>query len=459
MIPIEKINKEMEKFLKSPEKNKINFDLMANTDEDETLINKTKARDEQVQQQIKVDWTSKMNPTRDQLFCGSCWAFSTIAAIEGNYNIRFGNSPVFSEQELVDCSEKNYDCLGGFPERALDYIKENGIAYGNEYPYISGYMNQKDVCKSSTTGRNMIIEDYEYCPLETCTKTQLYSMLQKGPVTVLVDADGGTESARLFKLYTEGIIENMPCTKPTHAVVLVGSDYDDRGQYLIGRNSWGAGWGDKGNFKIRAYSFDKTCFMESFGVLPIIKNSSNPIRPPVVQGCLKFYSECGFKGKVKEICENTPIIENFSLITGFEIGKFKNVKIYTSDQNCKGTHYILDQSNACFQTNGLPNLVNNVKSIIVDDQKPPSGCIWVYDQNCFSGNKLEICANVPDLNASNFGNRISSINFGPNIADITIYLDAYYQGSYTSIQREITGMADTWIDKDIESIKITKYGK
>ena len=160
MIPIEKLHEEMKQFLKTPEaeEKKLNFDLMA--DEDEALINKTNSQKEQVQQQIKVNWTSKMNPTRDQAFCGSCWAFATIASVEGNYNIKYGNSPNFSEQELVDCNSTNYDCNGGFPERALDYMRQYGIAYGSEYPYISGINNQKDVCKSYYTSRNMIIDNY-----------------------------------------------------------------------------------------------------------------------------------------------------------------------------------------------------------------------------------------------------------------------------------------------------------
>jgi len=46
MIPIEKINKAMKKFLKDPVKNKVNFDLMADADEDESLNNRTNNKDE-----------------------------------------------------------------------------------------------------------------------------------------------------------------------------------------------------------------------------------------------------------------------------------------------------------------------------------------------------------------------------------------------------------------------------
>ncbi len=282
-------------------------------------------------------------------------------------------------------------------------------------------------------------------------------MLQKGPVIVLIDSDGGTESAKIFRFYTTGIIESMPCKAPTHAVVLVGSDYDSRGQYLIGRNSWGAGWGDKGNFSIRVNTYGNTCFMESYGILPIVKNSSNPVPNPPGPGCLKLYSECYLKGNVKEICQNTASIQNFPSIAGFDIGKFTNVKLYFYSENCLGAHYNLDQSVSCFSTNGYPYLVNAVKSIVVEEQKPPRGCVWVFSQNCISGERLEICNDVPDLNAFNFGNKISSITIGPGISGITIFLSINYQGSYAFINNEIHGMAGTWMDKDIESIKLTKY--
>jgi hypothetical protein len=37
-----------------------------------------------------VDWTSYMNPVRDQGNCGSCWSFATIATVEGRWAIKRG---------------------------------------------------------------------------------------------------------------------------------------------------------------------------------------------------------------------------------------------------------------------------------------------------------------------------------------------------------------------------------
>lgn len=53
----------------------------------------------------EVDWRSSMNPVRDQGNCGSCWAFATIATVEGRWSIKRGGQQIsLSEQLLVDCS-------------------------------------------------------------------------------------------------------------------------------------------------------------------------------------------------------------------------------------------------------------------------------------------------------------------------------------------------------------------
>lgn len=53
----------------------------------------------------QVDWRSKgvVNKVQDQGNCGSCWAFSSIAAIESSHAINTGNLLKLSEQHFVDC--------------------------------------------------------------------------------------------------------------------------------------------------------------------------------------------------------------------------------------------------------------------------------------------------------------------------------------------------------------------
>jgi C1A family cysteine protease len=63
-----------------------------------------------------VDWRTKgaVNPVQNQGQCGSCWAFSATAAIEGHHFIQTGKLLKLSEQEFVDCDKTSAGCSGGW---------------------------------------------------------------------------------------------------------------------------------------------------------------------------------------------------------------------------------------------------------------------------------------------------------------------------------------------------------
>jgi len=68
---------------------------------------------------VEVDWVAQgaVNPIQNQGSCGSCWAFSAVASIEGAHWRSTGALGKFSEQELVDCAflggYGNLGCSGG----------------------------------------------------------------------------------------------------------------------------------------------------------------------------------------------------------------------------------------------------------------------------------------------------------------------------------------------------------
>nr|GMC55059.1 low-temperature-induced cysteine proteinase-like [Ipomoea batatas] len=78
-----------------------------------------------------IDWREKGAVTE-----GSCWAFSTIAGVEGVNQIATGNLISLSEQELVD---------GGLMDYAFEFIiKNGGIDSEEDYPYTG----KDDKCNS-----------------------------------------------------------------------------------------------------------------------------------------------------------------------------------------------------------------------------------------------------------------------------------------------------------------------
>jgi C1A family cysteine protease len=85
-----------------------------------------------------VDWRSKgvVSPVQDQGNCGSCWAFSSTAAIESSHAIQTGKLLKLSEQHFVDCDKDNNEgCNGGLEVWAFQFAEKNKIALESDYPY------------------------------------------------------------------------------------------------------------------------------------------------------------------------------------------------------------------------------------------------------------------------------------------------------------------------------------
>lgn len=86
----------------------------------------------------KFDWRDNngVTPVRSQGSCGSCWAFSAIAAVESRIMIELDREVDLSEQHLVSSCCSAGSCSGGWPDKSLHYIETMGVPTEKCYPYV-----------------------------------------------------------------------------------------------------------------------------------------------------------------------------------------------------------------------------------------------------------------------------------------------------------------------------------
>ena len=213
-----------------------------------------------------VDWrnrfgTSWVDGIRDQRPCGNCWAFAVTGVIESMVRIDHDVWCVRSEGDLRDGWGKRCED-GAWPQDALDWIKQHGIADPRCYPFYHG--NHAYNPTPDRSGRTVKIDGWTWLTTLDQQKDWLYAV---GPITCVFEvySDFNVVGTGIYRKSATATYQGL------HAVELIG--YDDTQGCWICKNSWGPTFGANGFFRI-AYG---QCKIDDYGKIGVHYTDPDPV--------------------------------------------------------------------------------------------------------------------------------------------------------------------------------------
>merc|ERR1711862_776614 len=170
---------------------------------------------------------------------GSCWAFATVANIEGVNFLKTGQLLSLSEQELVDCDKKDSGCHGGLPSQAYQNMIDTGMGLELEKQYPYQGSNQK--CQDQKKYEQVMISSW--ISIDQDEDKIAAALVQHGPLSIGINAGP-------MQFYSGGVADpwSIVCNpkKLDHGVAIIGYGVDTKSTkpYWVIRNSWGPSWGE-----------------------------------------------------------------------------------------------------------------------------------------------------------------------------------------------------------------------
>ncbi|CAF1350741.1 unnamed protein product [Adineta steineri] len=227
------------------------------------------------------DWRehNAVTPVKDQGSVGTCWAFSTVQNVEGQWFLKSKTLTNLSVEQIVDCDgmqkidSAQADCgvYGGWPFLSFQYlIKQGGIEPETAYPYCAGTKTPCEPCNAPGYNKTLCGPPIPFCYIKDSCESKLDStkfvsnlkvvdwkainedettianaLMTTGPLSVALNAE-------MLQFYHKGVFNPIFCNPKNldHAVLLVGWGEEGSKPYWIVKNSWGTSWGEQGYFRI-----------------------------------------------------------------------------------------------------------------------------------------------------------------------------------------------------------------
>jgi len=203
-------------------------------------------------------------PIQNQGTCGSCWAFTTVGAMETLINIKDGVERDLSEQHLLSCNSEDigdgrrWSCANG-GWYAFDYYTDK-----LSYPHNSGpgtvweldfvYTGEDTACQAGLPHQERL-SSWSYIdpsnPLSLSYVDDIkQAILDYGPVVTSLCVGPAAKEYRggVFSTNESHLCQQYG-VETNHAVLIVGWD-NSEGTWVV-RNSWDTWWGEEGYARIK----------------------------------------------------------------------------------------------------------------------------------------------------------------------------------------------------------------
>lgn len=219
----------------------------------------------------KVDLRAGCSPIENQGTLGSCTGQSIAAIVEylcrkAKKNVDVSRLFIYYQERLLE-GTVNYDA-GAYIRTGIKVVNKFGVPLETHWPYDVRKFAYKPTQTAYVNALSRKAVAYQKCADFNAVKNALAIGY---PVVI---------GFNVYESFESQVVEKtgqMPYPNVAteeclggHAVTLVG--YDDSTQKFIARNSWGAGWGDRGYFYMPYRVIQNRTMSDDFWIITSITN-------------------------------------------------------------------------------------------------------------------------------------------------------------------------------------------